>query len=110
MANRTNPGRRGGSGTGVENAGTAGTTGTTGGAGAAVDANNRMRREGELDIDASTTEGVDTGMAGTKPGRLDQRGMISQGDMDASGDNDELRRQRRENINPSQPVVPEKPV
>ena len=67
-----------------------------------------------LDIDASTTEGVDTemaeveivdtGTAGDKPG------MVSQADMDASGDSEELRRQRRDNINPSQPIVPEKPV
>jgi hypothetical protein len=80
------------------------TTGTTGGAGAAVDASNRIRREGETDIDAATTEGIDTSMAGSKPG------MVSQADMDASGDSEELRRQRRDNINPSQPIVPEKPV
>ena len=77
---------------------------------AATDASDRMRREGEMDIDASTTEGIDPGMAGSKPGNLDRRGMISQGDMDASGDSEELRRQRRDNINPSQPVTPEKPV
>ena len=62
------------------------------------------------DIDASTTEGIDADMAGNKPGNLDQRGMISQGDMEPSGDNEELRRQRRDNINPSQPITPEKPV
>jgi hypothetical protein len=72
-------------------------------------AERRTPRQGELDIDASTTEGVDTSMAGGKPGSLDRRGMVSQGDMDASDDNDELRRQRRDNINPSQPIVPEKP-
>ena len=68
------------------------------------------RGKGEFDIDASTTEGVDTDMAGGKPGALDRRGMVSQGDMDDAGDSDELRRQRRDNINPSQPITPEKPV
>lgn len=98
--------KHGGSGTGVRG----GTTGTTGGAGAAVDASDRLRREGELDIDASTTEGIDTNMAGNKPGGLDRRGMVSQGDMAGTRDDDELRRERRDNINPSQPIVPEKPV
>jgi hypothetical protein len=68
------------------------------------------RRKGELDIDSSTTEGVDADTAGSKPGALDQRGMVSQGDMAGDSDNEELRRQRRDNINPSQPIVPEKPV
>jgi hypothetical protein len=68
------------------------------------------RRKDELDIDASTTEGVDTDMAGGKPGALDRRGMVSQGDMEGTSDDDELRRERRDNINPSQPIVPEKPV
>jgi hypothetical protein len=68
------------------------------------------RREGELDIDASTTEGVDTDMAGGKPGAPGDRGMVSQGDMAGTRDDDALRRQRRDNINPSQPIVPEKPV
>jgi hypothetical protein len=36
--------------------------------------------------------------------------MVSQGDMAGDSDNEELRRQRRDNINPSQPIVPEKPV
>jgi hypothetical protein len=68
------------------------------------------RDKGELDIDASTTEGVDADMAGGKPGALDRRGMVSQGDMAGTRDDDELRRERRDNINPSQPIVPEKPV
>jgi hypothetical protein len=36
---------------------------------------------------------------------IDQRGMVSQADMDGEAPNPE-----RKNINPNQPVVPEKPI
>ncbi|HEY0523343.1 MAG TPA: hypothetical protein VGD08_08135 [Stellaceae bacterium] len=57
---------------------------------------------------------VDPLAGGLTPGRIgpgSNTGMVSQGDMDTGEpDDDELRRQRRDNINPSRPVLPDKPV
>jgi hypothetical protein len=55
------------------------------------------------------TEALTPGRVG--PGGGDNTGMVSQGDMDTGEpDSEELRRQRRDNINPSRPVLPDKPV
>jgi hypothetical protein len=57
---------------------------------------------------------VDPLAEGLTPGRAapgGNTGMVSQGDMETGEpDSEELRRQRRDNINPSRPVLPDKPV
>lgn len=42
---------------------------------------------------------------GGRPGSLEERGMVSQGDMDQQEPNP-----HHKNINPSQPITPEKPI
>jgi len=72
---------------------------------------NRTDREGAMVERRPADPLVD----GLTPGRIGPgggTGMVSQGDMETGEpDSDELRRQRRDNINPSRPVLlPDKPV